>query len=151
MPHKHILVPIDGSDQAFAATRQAAIMAAALDSKLTIISIIEENPFANSDFYYFGADVNTMQSFFDEASLNASRALAEAQKLAINAGACEVATQLIKAEVLPTAIVNAAQQLQADLIVMGSHGRQGIHKITLGSVAEEVLKLAKLPVLIVKQ
>ena len=40
MPHKHILVPIDGSDQAFAATRQAAIMAAALDSKLTMLAAV---------------------------------------------------------------------------------------------------------------
>ncbi len=66
MTDKNILVPIDGSDQALAAVREAAIMANALDSKLIVISIVEENPFANTDFYYFGADATTMKKFFDE-------------------------------------------------------------------------------------
>lgn len=151
MTDKNILVPIDGSDQALAAVRQAAIMATAFDSKLILISIVEENPFTNIDFYYFGADSSTMKAFFDEACRNATKALAEAQKLSVDSGARDVETQLIKAEVSAQTIIKAAEDAGAALIVMGSHGRKGIQKLALGSVAEEVLKLAKLPVLIVKQ
>jgi nucleotide-binding universal stress UspA family protein len=61
MANKNILVPIDGSEIAFAALKQATILANSLDSKLTIISIVEENPFVNADFYYFGADAQTMK------------------------------------------------------------------------------------------
>ncbi len=150
MTHKNILVPIDGSDPALAAVKQAAIMAAAMESKLTMISIVEENPFTNTDFYYFGADSSTMKVFFDEACRNATQALVEAEKLAVESGANKVETQLIKAEVSAQTIVKAAEEAGAALIVMGSHGRKGIQKLALGSVAEEVLKLAKLPMLIVK-
>ncbi|MHC1710552.1 MAG: universal stress protein [Solidesulfovibrio sp.] len=44
-------------------------------------------------------------------------------------------------------IVNAADEVHADLIVLGTHGRKGIDKILFGSVAEKVIKTAKVPVL----
>jgi nucleotide-binding universal stress UspA family protein len=46
-------------------------------------------------------------------------------------------------------IVKAARQRRADLIVMGSHGLTGVRKLMLGSVTEEVLKTAAIPVLVV--
>ncbi|MHA3116077.1 universal stress protein [Acinetobacter sp. ANC 4635] len=150
MINKNILVPIDGSDQALAAVKQAAIMATALDSKLMLISIVEENPFSNTDFYYFGADATTMKTFFDDACRNATDVLAKAEKLCVDLGANEVETKLIKAEVSAKTILNVAEEFDIALIIMGSHGRKGIQKLALGSVAEEVLKLSKIPVLIVK-
>lgn len=44
-------------------------------------------------------------------------------------------------------IVGAAEEVAADLIVLGTHGRKGIDKILFGSVAEKVIKTAKVPVL----
>jgi nucleotide-binding universal stress UspA family protein len=44
-------------------------------------------------------------------------------------------------------IVGAAEEVNADLIVLGTHGRKGIDKILFGSVAEKVIKTAKVPVL----
>jgi nucleotide-binding universal stress UspA family protein len=46
-------------------------------------------------------------------------------------------------------IVKAARQRRADLIVMGSHGLSGVQRLMLGSVTEEVLKTAAIPVLVV--
>ena len=151
MANKNILVPIDGSESAFAALKQATILANSLDSKLTIISIVEENPFVNADFYYFGADAKTMKAYFDEACLNAKHALTEAEKICANQSVSEFETKIIKAEVSAKNIVKVAEELDVSLIIMGSHGRKGIQKLTLGSVAEKVLKLSPLPVLIVKQ
>lgn len=48
------------------------------------------------------------------------------------------------------AILEAAADLKADLIVMGTHGRTGFRRLVLGSVAEEVLRAAPCPVLTVK-
>ena len=48
-------------------------------------------------------------------------------------------------------IVDAAQRRQADLIIMGTHGRTGLTHIFLGSVAEKVVRLAPCPVLVVRQ
>jgi nucleotide-binding universal stress UspA family protein len=47
-------------------------------------------------------------------------------------------------------IVNAAQATQCDLIVMGTHGRTGLSRLLMGSVAEKVLRSAPCPVLTVK-
>lgn len=43
-----------------------------------------------------------------------------------------------------------AEEFDIALIIMGSHGRKGIQKLALGSVAEDVLKFSQIPVLIVK-
>ena len=63
----------------------------------------------------------------------------------------EFETKIIKAEVSAKNIVKVSEELDVSLIIIGSHGRKGIQKLTLGSVAEEVLKFSLLPVLIVKQ
>ncbi|EMP8612981.1 universal stress protein, partial [Acinetobacter baumannii] len=47
-------------------------------------------------------------------------------------------------------IIQAAQELNADLIVMGSHGRTSVRKLVLGSVAQKVLGESHIPVLIVR-
>jgi nucleotide-binding universal stress UspA family protein len=48
------------------------------------------------------------------------------------------------------AILNAAHEHRADLIVMGTHGRRGVSRLLLGSVAEQVLRRADCPVLLAK-
>ena len=49
------------------------------------------------------------------------------------------------------AIANQAKKLKASMIVMGSHGRTGLKRLVLGSVAERTLRYAHCPVLIVKK
>ncbi len=46
-------------------------------------------------------------------------------------------------------VLNAAKELNADLIVMGTHGRRGLERALLGSVAEKVVRMARIPVLTV--
>lgn len=47
-------------------------------------------------------------------------------------------------------LVDEASAWSADLIIIGTHGRRGIQHILTGSVAEEVIRIAKIPVLLVK-
>ena len=67
---------------------------------------------------------------------------------------CDVATDAISLEVRVgdpgSTIVKFAGEVEAELIVMPSHGRSGISRMLLGSVAERVLRLAECPVLIVR-
>jgi len=48
-------------------------------------------------------------------------------------------------------IVRVAQEEHVDMIVMGTHGRSGLNRVLLGSVAERVVRLAPCPVLTVRQ
>lgn len=60
---------------------------------------------------------------------------------------CEVA----EGSSIPEQILAAADRFRADLIIMGTHGRTGVRRALMGSVAEEVLRRARRPVLIVPQ
>ncbi len=51
----------------------------------------------------------------------------------------------------PKVITEQASAWGADLIIMGSHGRNGLHRLIMGSVAEEVFRSSEIPVLLVKQ
>ena len=61
-----------------------------------------------------------------------------------------MATSVIEAHTAWRGVVQAAESMQADLIVMGSHGRSGLEKLVLGSVAQAVLAHTRLPVLVVR-
>ncbi|MCU0956446.1 MAG: universal stress protein, partial [Hydrogenophaga sp.] len=56
----------------------------------------------------------------------------------------------IERNVVYEGILETAQAEGCDLIVMGSHGRQGVKALILGSVAQKILTHAKVPVLVVK-
>ena len=79
----------------------------------------------------------------------ANEALAQARK-AFEAAGVRVSASLVEAHAVWRGITEAAEAGGADLIVMGSHGRSGIEKLVLGSVAQRVLSHAHLPVLVVR-
>ncbi|RDI95409.1 universal stress protein [Meiothermus sp. QL-1] len=59
-------------------------------------------------------------------------------------------TKPLQAEGVAEGIVELAQEIRADLIVMGTHGREGLPRLMLGSVAERVSRLAPMPVMLVR-
>lgn len=147
MAYQHLLVPVDGSDISFSAVRHAAQIAKSFGSKLTIISLIAENPFTEADFYYSSA---IMKEYFVEAHANAKKALKQATNIAAEEGITaesHIVTGLVNAE----HVVEKAEEIGADLIVMGSHGRKGFQKLILGSFAQDVLSSSEIPVLIIKK
>ena len=74
--------------------------------------------------------------------------LASARQLAQDQGAVDVETIVVEGN--PAAeIVRIAQERKTDLIVMGSHGRGGLSRAILGSVADKVMRTAHCPVMIV--
>lgn len=149
MSYKHLLVPVDGSEISFAAVKHAAAFAKAFGSKLTVISIVVEDPFRDNDFYY-SAGSAIMKEYFVEAYANAQKALSKAQNICTEQGA-EAEIQIIKGEVSAQTITQTAEDLKIDLIVIGSHGRKGLKKMVLGSFAQDVIGSTLIPVLIVKQ
>ncbi|MPN62595.1 TRAP-T-associated universal stress protein TeaD [bioreactor metagenome] len=74
-----------------------------------------------------------------------------AAKAKFNEQGLEVETKLLEGQVIHREIVRAAEDSHADLIIIGSHGRTGLKKLFLGSVAQSVLGESHIPVLIVRQ
>ena len=146
MSYQHILVPVDGSEISFSAVKHAAQIAKAFNSQLTLISLIAEDPFTGADFYY---SASIMKEYFIEAEANANKALAEAVEIATGLGAT-AQSKIVRGAVSAEGIIASANDLGADLIVMGSHGRKGFQKFFLGSFAQDVLGSSELPVLVIK-
>ena len=146
MSYKNILVPVDGSEISFSAVKKAAIIAKAFNSQLTLISLVAEDPFTDADFYYSSS---IMKEYFVQAYANAESALKEAVQITTEVG-IDAQSKIIKGQVSAEGVVEAANEVKADLIVMGSHGRKGFKKMLLGSFAQDVLSNTELPVLVVK-
>ncbi|OIQ65536.1 putative universal stress protein [mine drainage metagenome] len=142
---KHILVPVDGSDTSQFAVSKAADLARAFDSTVTVIYVIDPYPFAGvgTDFAYGQAE------YLSAATAEANASVHRAKESFVAAGV-SVNTSVVEAHTAWRGIVQAGESLQIDLIVMGSHGRSGLEKLVLGSVAQAVLSHTKLPVLVVR-
>lgn len=142
---KHILVPVDGSSTAQLAVDMAIKLAKAFDSRVSAIFVIDPYPFTGvgTDFAYGQAE------YLSAATAEANAAIKTA-KAAFEKAAVNVKTSVIESHAAWRGVVEAAESLQADLIVMGSHGRSGLEKLVLGSVTQAVLSHTKLPVLVVR-
>lgn len=142
---KHLLVPIDGSPTSELAIEKAIGLAKAFDSKVTAIYVVDPYPFTG-----VGADFAYGQGqYMNAAKAAATEALAGARKAMEQAGV-KITTATVESHSPWRGILEAAASGGADLIVIGSHGRSGIEKLVLGSVAQRVVSHTKLPVLLVR-
>lgn len=144
--YKHILIAVDESPISYAAVEQALTLAKDLNAIVTIMSVIAVDPFVGVDFYKVAPAVT---DYFMKAEENAQLRLKDIEHLFIRDG-IEVNTKIIRGVSPAEGIITIADEVSADLIVMGSHGRTGFKKMMLGSVAQNVLTRSPIPVLIVK-
>jgi len=142
---KHILVPVDGSPTSMQAVAKAAGLAKAFDSALTAIYVIDPYPFTGvgTDFAYGQAQYLNAATAEANEAIKAAREQFEAAGLAVQ-------TRVVESHTAWRGILETATAIGADLVVMGSHGRRGLEKLVLGSVAQRVLAHATLPVLVVR-
>ena len=142
---KHLLVPIDGSPTSELAVDKAIGLAKAFDREVTTIYVVDPYPFTG-----VGADFAYGQGqYLNAAKAAANDALSHARKQMEQAGV-KLHTATVESHTVWRGILEAADTGGADLIVMGSHGRSGIEKLVLGSVAQKVVSHSKLPVLLVR-
>ena len=146
MSYKHILVAVDESPMSYAAVEQALELAKDLNSRVTLMSVIAVDPFVGDDFYKVAPAIT---DYFLHAEKVAQDRLAEV-KLSFDRDEIEVDTKVIRGISPSEGIIHVADEVGADLILMGSHGRTGFKKMMLGSVAQNVLTQSPIPVLIVK-
>ena len=143
---KHILVPIDGSPTAAQALDKAMGVAQAFDSAVTLIYVID--PYA---FTGVGTDFSQGQSdYLGAVTADAEQSIQAAMQMFAAQG-ISAKGSVIEGRSIYQSILDTAKSVHADLVVMGSHGRRGLQKLVLGSVAAQVLAHAHLPVLVVRE
>lgn len=141
-----IVVPLDGSDVAERALDAAANLAQELDTPIHLLRV--------TDLPH--ADITAMYGYMADSSVMAEKMQSEVvlarEYLAENVRSLEEQGLRVSAQVevgMPAAaIVNSVRA--GDCIVMASHGRSGISRWYLGSVAEQVMRQSPVPVMVVR-
>ncbi|MCV2356944.1 universal stress protein [Paucibacter sp. B2R-40] len=142
---KKILLPTDGSETAQRAALVAVDLAGRYGASLEIVSVIDPLP-----FMYFPDGGSEAMALYMEASEAAAKLGLAAAEAAAKAAGVAFSGHVLREHGPAQAITEHALSSGCELIVMGSHGRRGLDAVILGSVAQKVLTLAKLPVLVVK-
>lgn len=144
-----VLIAYDGSDQARGAIAEAGRVLGA--GRRAVVLTIRE-PIETVDFAGLGGGGNldpaTVSAMADAAQNEATAVAAEGAELAREAGFDAAARVEIAASSWQE-IVEVADELDADLIAVGSRGRTGLTKVLLGSVASAVAQHSRRSVLIV--
>jgi nucleotide-binding universal stress UspA family protein len=144
---KHILLGTDGSAASEHAATLAVDLARSHGAKLTALYVVDPYP-------YLGVgETNPMgfQAYMAAAQQHAAQAHAKVAALCEEAKpnvALEV--RLVEDVTAMRGIVDTATDEKADLVVVGSHGRTGISRLMLGSVAAQVVAHSPVPVLVVR-
>ncbi len=142
---RHILYPSDFSPASSAAFTKALALARDAKAQLTIVHVLNPSVVLPVDGYVAPSVYDDIQR---AAEAHARRKLAGLLARARRAGV-GAKTALIQG-VAAERIVAAARRNRADLIVMGTHGRTGLARLMLGSVASRVVATSGCPVLTVR-
>lgn len=143
MTPRTILIATDFSDQGRKATAQGMELARALGARVHLLH-------AWAVSFVSSADLPTAvpASFFDDVAKGAQRLLDDA--LAEHQTAGVTLTGATAYGDARDVVVDTAKQMGADLIIVGTHGRRGVRRALLGSVAESIVRHAHCPVLVVR-
>jgi nucleotide-binding universal stress UspA family protein len=142
--YKHILIAIDGSELAGKAVAAGFDLARRLEAQVTVVTVTEPWTALVTGDVAFGFPIDDYEKSANES---ATHILSGVSKLARKAG-INCATVHEKDKYPSEGILETAAKNSCDLIVMASHGRRGLGRILLGSVAAQVLTHSTVPVLI---
>lgn len=136
-----ILVARDFSPVSNQALRHAYDLATRTGARLHVLyaEVLHENPFASSEHPSPASDLDRIRK----------ELRVDANGDAIN-GDVEVMEAVVRDVAAGPAILSYASDNDVDLIALGTHGRRGVRRVLLGSVAEEVVRSADRPVLTVR-
>jgi universal stress protein A len=138
---KTILCPVDFSDASLNAVRYACEFAKSMGSKIYLLNVVEPRPMAAD----MSLNYIPLEEELEKAASEDLEKIREdiAKKGLPVEGDIEIGTPA-------EAILARAEDPDVNLVIMGSHGKKGLSRLLMGSVAEEVVRKAHCPVLIVK-
>lgn len=139
--YKHIIVATDGSNIAGKAVSHGVDLAKALGSKLSAVTVTEP---------YDPVVANESHGDYNERSAEIAGDILSVVTSAAQAAGVECDDILVENRAPYEGVIEAAEKVGADLIVLGSHGRRGIEGLLIGSQANKLLTHTKIPALVVR-
>lgn len=152
MPIKKILIALDYDKTAQKVAETGYSLAKALNAEVILMHVIDDKVYYSSLEYspimgFSGFDNMDLKQLIDTDGLRqAAQYFLDKSKQHL--GDETIQTLIAEGDFAP-AILKAANDLQADIIVIGSHSRRGLNKILMGSVAEKVLHHTSVPLYVV--
>jgi nucleotide-binding universal stress UspA family protein len=140
---KTLLVCVDFSDVTDAVLAQACTLARAFDERVILLHVAATEP----EFIGFSPGPESVRQVVAEGMWQ-EHARAQELKVSLEAQGLSVESLTVQGEVAE-AILDHASRLEADMIVMGSHGHGALHNLLVGSACEHVLRKASCPVVVV--
>lgn len=139
---KRVLVPVDGSGVGEAIIRDAVTLGGTEDVEYHLVQVISPVPVVLS-----AASPERDRKLFAEREAAAVASLATAKEGFAARGATCVSS-VLKAENVSEEIMSYAEREKCDLIAMGTHGRSGVGRLLIGSVADKVIRGSQVPMLL---
>lgn len=141
-PFRHVLVAVDFAESSRRALDLAIDMVTGTETRLTVLHVCEVPAMIYADFGFSLVDVVGPLQEAAKAQLlklmSEVRAKVPSAKHELRSGSAWEGT------------LAAAEKDDVDLVIVGTHGRRGIKHALLGSVAEKIVRLSKVPVLTVR-
>ncbi|MFL9965480.1 universal stress protein [Paraburkholderia sediminicola] len=146
--YANIVVALDGSESSKRALSEAIQLAKLSHGRVTAVYVLDQS----GAFTYAGAcDPHLLTDAARQVGVTLLHgALAQMRELNVPGGTEIVETQGIVEDVA-SALLRCVQRRGADLVVMGTHGRRGLRRMVIGSVAERFVRYATRPVLLIRE
>ena len=142
---KNVLVATDFSGPSETAVNYARAMARSFGASLHVVHVFEPLWITSADVVGGGVALSTMiQGLEETARKQLDATVGEDDRRELHAKAVMITSESPARE-----IANYANEQKMDLVVIGTHGRSGLSRLLIGSVAEKVVRLAPCPVLTV--
>lgn len=148
--YRQIVVAVDGSELTPKLLEHAFALGRLSGAKVEVVTVTEPSPLFMAGAELISASTTELLEELEKVHVEEARKILTAASQAAATAGLEISVRHVRLSLPADGILEAARDIKADLIVMGSHGRRGIRRLLLGSQASEVLSRSDVAVLVVK-
>lgn len=146
--YKNIMLALDGSKISDSLMEEVIKLTKGQSPNLRIVHVVDES------FVYYGGQDFDYLSLITSCQEEGRNILAKAAEIITSKSSVKVETSLLELKPfhkrVSEVIVDEAAKCHADLLIIGTHGRRGFSHLLLGSVADNIIRIATTPVLLVR-
>jgi nucleotide-binding universal stress UspA family protein len=145
--YKHIMVPLDGSELAECVFSHVIEIAECNKSKITLVRVVTPLALATSE--YAGMLSTTEFQKIEDADVAAAKKYMAEKQAYFKVKGFDVQAEVFFGNIVDS-LTDFVEANGVDLIIIATHGRSGVSRWVWGSIADRILRSAKVPVLMVR-